>query len=40
MRKGGITGFDTQLLKEQQDAIFKGLNNMDEEITLLDSKKN
>lgn len=39
MRKGGIAGFDANLLKEQHESIFKGLNNMDEELLNLDSSK-
>jgi hypothetical protein len=40
MRKGGIAGFDSNLLKEQHEAIFKGLNNMDDELINLDTNKN
>jgi hypothetical protein len=39
LRKGGITGFDANLLKDQHESIFKGLNSMDEELLNLDSNK-
>jgi hypothetical protein len=38
MRKG-MGMFDPSILKDQQDAILKGLNNMDEEINLLDQNR-
>lgn len=39
MRKGGIAGFDANLLKDQHEAIFKGLSSMDEELINLDNNK-
>ena len=31
--------FDPNILKEQQDSILKGLNSMDEELSILENKK-
>ena len=37
-KKGGGV-FDPNLLREQQDSILKGLNQMDEELSFLETKK-
>jgi hypothetical protein len=39
LKKGGGV-FDPNLLKEQQDSILKGLNQMDEELNFLESNAN
>jgi hypothetical protein len=39
LRKGGMGVFDANLLKEQQESILKGLNSMDEELSLLEFGK-
>jgi hypothetical protein len=39
LRKGGMA-FDPSILKDQQDAILKGLSSMDVELSNMDIKKN